>query len=1015
METTIDQQVAPDEALVPSTKRLRIGRSNFRLPSDIQSKESTLQVVYDVLRNSPFFRAFQVTADVLEIYMQEFWATAKLHHNSIRFKMDTKKSVLNLEAFREMLHISPRIPSQSFAELPSKEEILEFLRYLGHSHEIRHLTDVNVNKLYQPWRLFASVINKCLTGKSSGIDSFRLSQAQILWGFYHRINIDYAYLIWEDFVYQVEHKNQKRSNEMYYPRFTKVVIDYFMTRKPSIPRGNRINWHYVRDDVLFSTIKVAYKEYYACAMGEATPKPKASARKKKGDSASSTTPPTPTPTTTVVTALRLSAAAKGKQPARATTPTEPTYVERTKAEQLKIVLKRSRQETHISQQCGSGTVEGTGSRPGVPDVPSDDSEEELSWNSSDDEEGDEQTKGREEREGDKTDESDDRSDDDDETVKAGSERDKDDDDNDDEEDIAKNDDEDKESGKGGDEVSESEGESDEEETRQEEEESFDPIPRTPKGSEDEGSDEEDQELRLSEEARIQKEEEADELYRDININQGRGLQLTQNIEDSHVTLTPIHPDGPQESSSVSSFVTSMLNPISDAAFRFDERLRSLETTFSEYRQTNPFVDDVSVIPGNKSIQRSDEQRNLYKALVEAYDADKAILDTYGESTILKRRREDDDQEGPFAGSDRSTIGSQSRQMSASESAFAEEPVQTTCQMEEPPHPVFKTGADDQPIVQTSQHPEWFSQPKRPPSPDRDWNQTLPATQGDAKSWISVLARQTDARSTFNELLDTPIDFSNFIMNRLNIDTLTLALLAGSTYELMRGSCTSLTELEYHLEEVYKATMDQFAVNRESALDVYSKRRIIAVTKLKIVEWHNYKHLDWILVRRDDDKIYIFKEGDFKRLRLQYIKDMLLILVQGKLSNLTVEERFAFNVSLRMFTRSIVIQRRVEDLQLGVKSYQKRLNLTKPDTYRPDLKRREAYTAHSNPRGFIYQNKDKKNRLMRIDKLHKFSDGTLNDVRNALDDRLKGIRMQYFSTTIWRRGDKDRAAAMIQAI
>nr|GEY78018.1 reverse transcriptase domain-containing protein [Tanacetum cinerariifolium] len=96
-------------------------------------------------------------------------------------------------------------------------------------------------------------------------------------------------------------------------------------------------------------------------------------------------------------------------------------------------------------------------------------------------------------------------------------------------------------------------------------------------------------------------------------------------------------------------------------------------------------------------------------------------------------------------------------------------------------------------------------------------------------------------------------------------------------------------------------------------------------------------------------------------------------------------------------------------------YQKRLNLTKPNTYRLDLKRREAYTAHSNPRGFIYQNKDKKNRLMRIDELYKFNDGTLNDVRNALDDRLKGIQMHYLSTTIWRRGDKDRAAAMIQAI
>nr|GFB69988.1 hypothetical protein [Tanacetum cinerariifolium] len=116
------------------------------------------------------------------------------------------------------------------------------------------------------------------------------------------------------------------------------------------------------------------------------------------------------------------------------------------------------------------------------------------------------------------------------------------------------------------------------------------------------------------------------------------------------------------------------------------------------------------------------------------------------------------------------------------------------------------------------------------------------------------------------------------------------------------------------------------------------------------------------------------------------------------------------------TTSIWIgSQRVEDLQLGVESYQKKLNLTKPDTYLTDLRRCKAYTAHSNPTGFIYQNKDKKNRLMRIDELHKFSDGTLNDVRNALDDRLKGIRMQYLPSTIWRKGDKDRAATMIQAI
>nr|GFC96801.1 hypothetical protein [Tanacetum cinerariifolium] len=73
----------------------------------------------------------------------------------------------------------------------------------------------------------------------------------------------------------------------------------------------------------------------------------------------------------------------------------------------------------------------------------------------------------------------------------------------------------------------------------------------------------EQESRLSEEARIQEEEDAEELYRDVNITQGRGLQVTQNVEDTHVILTPINPDDPQESYSMSSFVSSMLNPLSD--------------------------------------------------------------------------------------------------------------------------------------------------------------------------------------------------------------------------------------------------------------------------------------------------------------------------------------------------------------------------------------------------------------------------------------------------------------------
>ncbi|GJU76919.1 hypothetical protein Tco_1273989 [Tanacetum coccineum] len=242
---------------------------------------------------------------------------------------------------------------------------------------------------------------------------------------------------------------------------------------------------------------------------------------------------------------------------------------------------------------------------------------------------------------------------------------------------------------------------------------------------------------------------------------------------------------------------------------------------------------------------------------------------------------------------------------------------------------------------------------------------------------------------------------------------------------MKGSCKSLVELEYLFEKVYKVTTDQLDWNNPEGQQyphdlrkplplipnsrgrrvipfdhfinndleylsgvVSSRKYATSVTKTKTAD---YGHIKWIedlvpnrmwsqvpiTVRRDDDKLYKFKEGDFNRLHIQDVEDMLLLLVQGKLTNLTVEERLTFNVSLRMFTRSVVIQRRVEDLQLG--------------------------------------NQDKKNILMRIDELHKFSDGTLNDVRTALNDRLKGIQMKYLPQTIWRQSDRDKAGAMIQAI
>ncbi|GJZ01597.1 hypothetical protein Tco_0519558 [Tanacetum coccineum] len=247
--------------------------------------------------------------------------------------------------------------------------------------------------------------------------------------------------------------------------------------------------------------------------------------------------------------------------------------------------------------------------------------------------------------------------------------------------------------------------------------------------------------------------------------------------------------------------------------------------------------------------------------------------------------------------------------------------------------------------------------------------------------MTKLAQASGITSSFNEFLATPINFSAFIMNRLNIQHLTQDLLIRPTYDLIKGTCKSVVHLEYHLEEVFKATNDQLDWhNPEGRLCKYTT----SITKTKAAD---YDHIKWI-----EDKI-----------------------PRSKLTNLNVDERFALNVALRMYTRRIVIQERMEDLQLAVESYQKKINLTKPDTYRTDLRKMTPYTAYRDIQGIIYQDDMDINRLMRTDELHKFSDGTLNHVRTSLNDIATGIQMEYLPKRKWTKQDKQRARVMIKAI
>ncbi|GKA56523.1 hypothetical protein Tco_0755595 [Tanacetum coccineum] len=196
------------------------------------------------------------------------------------------------------------------------------------------------------------------------------------------------------------------------------------------------------------------------------------------------------------------------------------------------------------------------------------------------------------------------------------------------------------------------------------------------------------------------------------------------------------------------------------------------------------------------------------------------LDQIGGSEKRRVGKEPESTSAPKEKSSKST----SKSKEGFKSYQAEKPTHTVDDLEEPAHHEFDIGfTEDQPIDDTIQLPD------------------------------CTLDRNEDPRESFDELMDTPLDFSAFVLNQLKVDTLTPELLAGPTFELRKGR---------KRQQFYG-----FEVNMESAHDVYSRHRIIDITKLEIVKWHNYKHLDWITVRRDDDKLYTFKEGDYKRLRL----------------------------------------------------------------------------------------------------------------------------------------------------
>ncbi|GJQ99416.1 hypothetical protein Tco_0522401 [Tanacetum coccineum] len=202
----------------------------------VPQKEETFQVVIDLVNNSSCFKAFTISADVLEIFMQQFWYSIKKVQgtDSYEFLLANKKCVVNADDFRTILDICPRVEGVNFTDVPDDDTTLAFLIKLGYK--------VPLYK-HQPWRTLAAIINKCLSRKTASNDKLHLA-------------------------YQIDHMKEKRSRRenMPLPRFTKVIITHFLKLHDSLSNLKYQHYHTIKDDGIICRLKFVrigedYQEY----------------------------------------------------------------------------------------------------------------------------------------------------------------------------------------------------------------------------------------------------------------------------------------------------------------------------------------------------------------------------------------------------------------------------------------------------------------------------------------------------------------------------------------------------------------------------------------------------------------------------------------------------------------------------------------------------------------------------------------------------------------------------------
>nr|GEV10650.1 integrase, catalytic region, zinc finger, CCHC-type, peptidase aspartic, catalytic [Tanacetum cinerariifolium] len=781
-------------------KRLKIERCNARIEFSKIQREETYQVTLEALKLSPFYLACRITAEVPQIYMHQFWNTINKIEDSdaYNFKLDKKKCRVDTKSY-------------SLRSSVTRADVLCYLQFI-----LIKCTSLGGHLLLS--------LTSASPEKTTGLDRLMESRAQILWGMYNQKNLDYVALLWEDFMYQADNRgiNSARKEHMPYPRFTKVIINHFISKHNTISMRNMINLDNVRDDSLLGTLKFvskteyfqksgalnldgiinediklskAYKTYLDYSTGKV---PHKKARKFKKPTSPKLKTITASPKESTKKSKRVKRPAKKSNTAPTTgvvirdTPGVSVSKKKTPAKAdrgkgIELLLDGANFELDVPDEPlgkTKDTSKGSGVKPGVLNVSKADSSDsdDESWDDDDGGNGDDG--GNDAQDSERTD-----SDDDENpsfTLKD-----------------------------------------------YEEQEHDDEYVHTLEKDKSDDKDKMDED---------EEDDVTNELYEDLNIKLGNKDADMTNAEQGHMqsslvssdftskllnldnpspdvneiaslmntaTVPPLPPlinPSPQQTtlttiptiSDATTLITDLLN--FSSVFKFNERVTNLEIDLLGMKQVDRYTQAISSIPAivdhyilphavsdfttpviEKIITESQEAAILAKsssqptstcvatASLSEFELIKILMDKMEEN---KSYLVDDYKKELYD----ALITSYNTNKDLFDSY--EEPVFETEDIKMQHDQGSEFGhAHDQSDDEVAPEHDWFKKPDKPPTPNRAWNKSKSVDFRPPQKWSAILPKQDN-------------------------------LIARPVFNLLKGTCKSFAELEYHFEECYKAVNDR---------------------------------------------------------------------------------------------------------------------------------------------------------------------------------------------------------------